>query len=50
MKEVLLHVNNAIEELRRSNGRSGALSLLEEAQTNLMWEIFGALVPLGRTP
>ena len=44
MKEVLLHINNAIEALHRSNGSPGVISLLEEVQTNLMRQTFGPLI------
>jgi hypothetical protein len=43
MKEVLLHINNAIEVLRRSNGSPGVISLLEGVHANLMRETFRAL-------
>jgi hypothetical protein len=43
MKEVLLHINNAIEVLRQSNGSPRVIALLEEVHMNFMREIFGAL-------
>jgi hypothetical protein len=47
MKEVLLHINEAIELLRRSNGSPGVIALLEKVHANLMRQIFGGLTSLS---
>ena len=42
MKEALLHIQNAINVLRRHNAPSGAVSVLEGVHASLMRDIFPA--------
>ena len=42
MEEALLHIQAAIDVLRRSAGPRAVLSTLEGAQASLMHDIFGA--------
>jgi hypothetical protein len=42
MKEALLHINDAIDQLRRSDGPPNVLSILEDVQASLMHDIFDA--------
>jgi hypothetical protein len=42
MKEALLHIDKAINVLRRSSGPPAVISILESAHANLMHDIFGA--------
>jgi hypothetical protein len=42
MDEALLHIQAAIDVLRRSAGPRAVLSMLEGAQASLMHDIFGA--------
>jgi hypothetical protein len=41
MKDALIHIHDAIEELRRSAGPVAVISILEDAQASLMHDIFG---------
>ena len=41
MKAALLHIHDAIEELRRSAGPEAVISILEDAQASLMHDVFG---------
>ena len=42
MKEALLHINDALNWLRRYAGPPTIISVLEDAQASLMHDIFGA--------
>lgn len=42
MEEALLHIQAAIDVLRRSAGPLAVVSTLEDAQASLMHDIFGA--------
>ena len=42
MKEALLHIDKAINVLRRSSGPPAVISILDSAHANLMHDIFGA--------
>ena len=44
MEEALLHIQAAIDVLRRSAGARPVISTLEGAQASLMHEVFGASV------
>jgi len=48
MKQALLHVHYAIEDLRRSAGSPKIISILEYVQAKLMHDVFGASVPPAR--
>ena len=41
MKDALLHMDNAIEVLRRSAGSPAVISVLEDVRASLMHDIFG---------
>jgi hypothetical protein len=48
MKQALLHIHDAIEDLRRSAGSPTMISILEVVRANLMHDVFGVSVPPGR--
>jgi hypothetical protein len=45
MEEALLHIQVAIDVVRRSAGARAVLSTLEGAQASLMHDIFGTSLP-----